>query len=845
MIKSIFYFPLFLLFFLGAKAQNRQAELFPQPQKVQLSSERFPVNVYRISGDLKPDAEILSLLQEIFTFSQTGNEIPFEISIPDKSDPALNQSGAYRLGLSPEKISIKAFDERGVFYAVQTLKQLLKEEKGVSTLPKGEITDFPDVTHRGTVEGFYGEPWTFQDRLEQLRFYGKLKLNTYIYGPKDDPFHSSPNWRLPYPADEAAKIKTLVQTANNNYVDFVWAIHPGLDIQWTLKDSLAVLHKFELMYELGVRNFAVFFDDISGVGTDAHKQAGLLNYIHDSFVNVKKDVGPLIMCPTEYNKSWSNKTPGTYLDILGTELNPAVHIMWTGNTVVADINKEDLQWVNNRIKRPAYVWWNFPVSDYVRDHLLMGPSYGLDPNAAKEMSGFVSNPMDKSEASKVAVFGVAMYSWNMKAYNPQQAWEMANRYVMPEAPEAFMLFNAHNSDLGANGHGYRREESVIMKPAIDSFMKAYLGGNYDGDLSEKIKTEFKNISLAPGIIQISSKNKRLLEQMMPWLIQFNWLGKSGSAAMEMVENLHSNRNALAWNTYLELKNDLFSMDMVDKKYNQNPYQPGVKTGSLVLTPFVKTLFELGGSQLMNPRVPLAEIPASTLSQFASSKWTNSEKLKNQPLQLTNNSVAYSPVLESIILQPGDYFGIKVAENLKATELFFDLRSGSLKKWGAMESSSDGENWKALDWTEKNGKGKIELNSSDVKFIRFINTSKEKQTAFLKEFKVMVEAGNQAGHQAYALDGSIQTFETFSNQSILRVDLPGNFKNKSLIFLIDKEKNSGVIISAVNAKGKATSLYQGKENYIVLDKKKLKDATSIVLSLDTEDGAKVYEIIPGM
>jgi hypothetical protein len=220
-------------------------------------------------------------------------------------------------------------------------------------------------------------------------------------------------------------------------------------------------------------------------------------------------------------------------------------------------------------------------------------------------------------------------------------------------------------------------------------------------------------------------------------------------------------------------------------------------------------------------------------------------LKNQPLQLTNNSVAYSPVLESIILQPGDYFGIKVAENLKASELLFDLKSGNVKKWGVMESSSDGENWKALDWTEKNGKGKIELNSSDVKFIRFINTSKEKQTAFLKEFKVMVEAGNQAGQQGYALDGSIQTFETFSNQSILRVDLPGNFKNKSLTFLIDKEKNSGVIISAVNAKGKATSLYQGKENYIVLDKKKLKDATSIVLSLDTEDGAKVYEIIPGM
>ena len=31
-------------------------------------------------------------------------------------------------------------------------------------------------------------------RLSQLRFYGQNKMNTYIYGPKDDPYHSSPHW---------------------------------------------------------------------------------------------------------------------------------------------------------------------------------------------------------------------------------------------------------------------------------------------------------------------------------------------------------------------------------------------------------------------------------------------------------------------------------------------------------------------------------------------------------------------------------------------------------------------------------------------------------------------------
>lgn len=131
-------------------------------------------------------------------------------------------------------------------------------------------------------------------------------MNTYIYGPKDDPYHSSPNWRLPYPEKEALQLQELVKVANENEVDFVWAIHPGQDIKWNQEDRDLLLAKFEKMYDLGVRSFAVFFDDISGEGTNPNKQAELLNYIDEKFVKVKPDVTPLVMCPTEYNKSWSN-----------------------------------------------------------------------------------------------------------------------------------------------------------------------------------------------------------------------------------------------------------------------------------------------------------------------------------------------------------------------------------------------------------------------------------------------------------------------------------------------------------------------------------------------------------
>ena len=205
------------------------------------------------------------------------------IYIGERNDKAISkfkkfipkQAEGYFLRINAKEIVLAGNDEQGTFYAVQTLKQLLKNNQ----MPVTEITDYPEISFRGVVEGFYGAPWSHQARLRQLKFYGENKMNTYIYGPKDDPYHSSPNWRLPYPANEAKQIQELVNVAKENAVNFVWAIHPGKDIKWNQEDRDNLLGKFEKMYDLGVRSFAVFFDDISGEGTRADKQAELLNYI--------------------------------------------------------------------------------------------------------------------------------------------------------------------------------------------------------------------------------------------------------------------------------------------------------------------------------------------------------------------------------------------------------------------------------------------------------------------------------------------------------------------------------------------------------------------------------------
>ena len=44
----------------------------------------------------------------------------------------------------------------------------------------------------------------------------------------------------------------------------------------------------------------------------------------------------------------------------------------TGNSVVDMINVGDMEWINPKIGRKAFIWLNYPVTDYCINHLLMG-----------------------------------------------------------------------------------------------------------------------------------------------------------------------------------------------------------------------------------------------------------------------------------------------------------------------------------------------------------------------------------------------------------------------------------------------------------------------------------------
>lgn len=554
---------------LGEKLNHNGLVINPTPQELQLHNATLDINKgVVLKGSSLEYAQELEFLKP--TRKGVALRIDKDVNLPSHYGVRLIP-GAYRLDITRKGIDIRAHDDVGVFYAIQTLRQIAESEiaKG-GKLPSLTINDWPSLPCRGVVEGFYGTPWSHQTRMSLIDFYGRYKMNYYIYGPKDDPYHSSPNWREPYPAVEAENIRHLVDACRRNRVNFVWAIHPGQDIRWDEDDYGNLLRKFQYMYELGVRAFAIHFDDISGEGAKPTYQIALLNRLNEEFVVPRGDIAPLIVCPTDYTRLWANPTPRGSLVQYGNTLHPSVDIFWTGDAVCSDLTEETVAWVGERVQRPILFWWNYPVTDYVRHILLQAPVYGLSSTMnADKVRGIVSNPMEHGEASKLALYSVADYAWNTHAYNPIDSWERALDVMAPDVSDAYRTFAIHSCDTET---GYRRIESWETETfTIDT---------YTPQLADKLKAECVAIEAVPAQME-ECNNKALLAELRPWLIEFAKLGTRCRQAIEALELYREERYQDFWNAYVD---NLMTRDEIEA-YNAH------SSGTMKLQPFYKNLMD--------------------------------------------------------------------------------------------------------------------------------------------------------------------------------------------------------------------------------------------------------------
>ncbi|MEA9579623.1 beta-N-acetylglucosaminidase domain-containing protein [Xanthomonas nasturtii] len=430
-------------------------------------------------------------------------------------------------------ITLAGHDSDGLFHAVQTLRQLLERP----AIPALVIQDYPAMPIRGTIEGFYGAPWSMADRSKHIDFLARTKANTYIYSPKDDPY-ARDRWRDPYPKATLKALGTLVATAKRNHVDFVYAISPGPSVCFSdPADAKALLRKFDAFRALGVRSFYVALDDIeytkwncerdkttfgeSGAQAAGIAQSHLLNLVQADLVARHDAASELIMVPTEYFDA--KESP--YKEALRKHLDPKVVVQWTGTDVVPPaISIPDARAATKAFGRKTLLWDNYPVNDFETSagRLLMAPYARREAGLSAELSGIVSNPMNQEVPSRVAVMGLTAFAWNDKGYDAQRTWHAAARDLAggdARVTAALLTFFDTQHLAPTFGSQPWQEQAPRLKAVLDQVREAIALGDATAR-SQAIATLARtadDIAAAPQIIRGGVADKGFAEQSRPWL----------------------------------------------------------------------------------------------------------------------------------------------------------------------------------------------------------------------------------------------------------------------------------------------------------------------------------------
>ena len=265
----------------------------------------------------------------------------------------------------------------------------------------------------GVVEGFFGSAWSWEARAAYADFLSNYGFNTYLHAPKSDRLLRQ-DWHVPFPQEHLENLIELAQTYQHKNIHFGIGLSPfELYRNFNSENKKLLKTKLEQINAINPSILCILFDDMQGDLDDiAEQQIEITNFIIQH-----SQASHFIFCPTYYTDDpllvahFGNK-PEHYLEDIGSLLDPAIDIFWTGPKVFSETYPaQHLQEVAEKLKRKPLIWDNYPVNDAKRltDFLHLGPF----PNQASVMqeftSGHLANPMNQAFLSQLPLFSLSQY----------------------------------------------------------------------------------------------------------------------------------------------------------------------------------------------------------------------------------------------------------------------------------------------------------------------------------------------------------------------------------------------------------------------------------------------------
>ncbi|MFA6034178.1 MAG: beta-N-acetylglucosaminidase domain-containing protein, partial [Myxococcota bacterium] len=444
------------------------------------------------------------------------------------------------------RVDIFANDDDGRFYALKTFKQMIGY--GGASILTGSILDWPATPIRGVLEGYYGTPYTPKDRLALIPLMADIKMNTYIYAPKGDPWITA-LWSKPFPKESVDLLRDLAKTGKENRVRICVELHPGNGVIYSSAEDMdALVAKFDVVAGLGIDCFTLAFDDSDKKLQDADKA------FYQTFMEGQTDFGNRAMAAlaAKYPDAMYGFVPNDYwteaegsatdLAYLGKNLDKRWAIAWTGNEVISKtVTVADTDYITSLLDRPPFFGDNYPVSDMpnLSGILNLGPLTGREAGVVAKTSGVVFNGMPYPYSSMIGYMSGADWGWNPDGFVPEKssynaAWLTLGRYARAETTEALQgLFNT-NRDAFIEGSA-----APDLQKAIEDFWTAFAGPSIDDAFDNLDLTLLGYTTIAKTLEEnVPEYGFPIGPEIEPWITKLGQYGTTGRLALNLLGKLH-------------------------------------------------------------------------------------------------------------------------------------------------------------------------------------------------------------------------------------------------------------------------------------------------------------------
>lgn len=413
--------------------------IFPAPQKACLGD---PFKIPHIVKYFSATKQFTKKNIERFDSALSGASVKLEKSDAKSAQLTFSESpdshaGAYRdegykitVKSSPFSIEIAARSETGFIYAALTIKDMMTASGGAPAIYSGTIDDYPMFSLRGVLEGGY-DVWSYENRLEIIKWLPEQKFNFFIYAPKDDPYFRR-QWRKPYPPEILDQFKTYIKICNEYNVIFSFALSPAMSMEYSNPEEFKKLvDKYRQLQALGVSSFGIFFDDVLPYLSTPNDKKTFKNvaeaevYVTNKLLTALREKDPgakLYFVPNQY-WGW---TPTVYMSVIKEKLNHEIEVGWTGKEICSvSITPADAKKFLEVAGRAPAVGDNYSP---------LAPLLNRAPDLYTAVTSFVNNPYmftsDKnSEFSKFVNATIADYTWNPVGYDANRSFNNAARRI--------------------------------------------------------------------------------------------------------------------------------------------------------------------------------------------------------------------------------------------------------------------------------------------------------------------------------------------------------------------------------------------------------------------------------